>query len=80
MRALLFYHYGDPQVLSLTEYQNPTVQDGYAVISVKPATVNPSDVKNVADQMRGTILPGIPGRDFSGVVVGGPSDWIGAEV
>jgi hypothetical protein len=42
--------------------------------------VNPSDVKNVEGQMEGTVLPRVPGRDFSGVVEAGPPDWIGAEV
>jgi NADPH:quinone reductase len=42
--------------------------------------VNPSDVKNVAGQMEGTLLPRVPGRDFSGVVEAGPSDWLGTEV
>jgi NADPH:quinone reductase len=44
------------------------------------ASVNPSDVKNVARAMRQTTLPRIPGRDFAGVVEAGPSGWIGAEV
>jgi NADPH:quinone reductase len=30
--------------------------------------------------MEETILPRVPGRDFSGVVVDGPQEWIGAEV
>jgi NADPH:quinone reductase len=27
-----------------------------------------------------TVLPRVPGRDFSGVVIEGPAEWIGAEV
>jgi NADPH:quinone reductase-like Zn-dependent oxidoreductase len=42
--------------------------------------VNPSDVKNIAGRMKHTTLPRIPGRDYSGVVMEGPADWIGAEV
>jgi NADPH:quinone reductase len=44
------------------------------------ASINPSDVKNVAGAMRQTTPPRIPGRDFAGVVEVGPSEWIGAEV
>ena len=44
------------------------------------ASINPSDVKNVAGGMKQTTLPRIPGRDFSGVVEAGPADWVGAEV
>ncbi|MEV5988848.1 alcohol dehydrogenase catalytic domain-containing protein [Streptomyces sp. NPDC052051] len=72
MRALRFDRFGDPHVLSLTECPDPTAQHGNAVIAVKAASVNASDVKNVAGRMEGTLLPRIPGRDFSGVVIDGP--------
>jgi NADPH:quinone reductase len=49
-------------------------------VRVHAASVNPSDVKNVAGQMEGTVLPRVPGRDFAGVVEAGPSDWVGTEV
>ncbi|WP_207312863.1 quinone oxidoreductase family protein [Streptomyces nodosus] len=80
MRALRFDHFGDPHVLSLAELPDPSAREGEAVIAVKAASVNPSDLKNVAGQMEGTVLPRVPGRDFSGVVIDGPGDWIGAEV
>jgi NADPH:quinone reductase-like Zn-dependent oxidoreductase len=35
---------------------------------VTAASINPSDVKNVAGAMEGTTLPRTPGRDFAGVV------------
>jgi hypothetical protein len=38
------------------------------------ASINPSDVKNVAGGMKQRTLPRIPGRDFSGVVEAGPAD------
>ena len=44
------------------------------------ASINPSDVKNVAGATKQTTLPRIPGRDFAGVVGAGPAEWIGAEV
>ena len=47
---------------------------------VMAASINPSDVKNVAGAMEQTTLPRTPGRDFAGVVQAGPSGWIGAEV
>jgi NADPH2:quinone reductase len=37
-------------------------------------------VKNVAGAMSQTTLPRIPGRDYAGVVVQGPTEWLGAEV
>jgi NADPH:quinone reductase len=80
MHALRFDHFGDPHVLYLADIPDPATQPGDAVIAVKAASVNPSDLKNVAGQMGETKLPRVPGRDFSGVVVDGPRDWIGAEV
>jgi len=80
MRALRFDSFGDPYVLQLASPPDPVAQQGDAVIAVKAASVNPSDVANVAGHIPGTILPCIPGRDFSGVVLEGPQDWIGAEV
>ena len=38
---------------------------GWAVVRIRAASVNPSDVKNVEGQMEGTVLPRVPGRDFS---------------
>ena len=47
MRALRFDHFGDPHVLQVAELADPVAGDGQAVIAVKAASVNPSDVKNV---------------------------------
>lgn len=80
MRALRFDHFGDPDVLQVPELADPVAGDGQAVIAVKAASVNPSDVKNVAGAFPATVLPRVPGRDFAGVVIDGPADWIGAEV
>jgi NADPH:quinone reductase len=80
MRALRFDRFGDPRVLNLVDMPDPVARDDQAVVAVKAASVNPSDVKNVAGQMEGTTLPRIPGRDFAGVVLDGPEGWIGAEV
>jgi NADPH:quinone reductase len=49
-------------------------------VRIIAASINPSDVKNVAGTMRQTTLPRIPGRDFAGVVEAGPAVWIGAAV
>ena len=81
MRALRFSRFGDPDVLHVTDLPDPVARhDCEAVIEVKAASVNPSDLKNVAGRMEGTTLPRTPGRNFAGVVVGGPPGWIGAEV
>jgi NADPH:quinone reductase len=80
MRAIVFKAFGDPSVLELTEAPDPTADHQTAVVRIRAASINPSDVKNVAGAMKQTMLPRIPGRDYAGVVEKGPADWIGAEV
>ena len=80
MRALRFDRFGNPDVLYVADVPDPVAADGQAVVAVKAASVNPSDVKNVAGAMDWTILPRVPGRDFAGVVVAGPPEWVGVEV
>jgi NADPH:quinone reductase-like Zn-dependent oxidoreductase len=78
MRALQFRAFGDPAAqLALVDLPDPQLRRGRAAIRIRAASVNPSDVKNVEGQMEGTVLPRVPGRDFSGVVEAGPPDWIG---
>src|SRR6204780_810595 len=80
MRALRFTEFGSPVVLHVTDLPGPTRTAHDAVIRVQAASVNPSDVKNVAGAMDWTVLPRTPGRDFAGVVVSGPPAWQGAQV
>jgi NADPH:quinone reductase-like Zn-dependent oxidoreductase len=75
MRALRFSQFGDPAVLDITEMPAPVATAQEAVIRIEAASVNPSDVKNVAGGMEWTVLPRTPGRDFAGVVVSGPPEW-----
>src|SRR5580692_4633637 len=80
MRALRFFEFGEPSKLSLVDLPDPRADPTTAVVRILAASVNPSDVKNVAGQMEGTVLPRVPGRDFSGVVEDGPREWLGAAV
>src|SRR5712672_3821886 len=50
------------------------------IVEIKAAGVNPSDVKAATGLMPYAVFPRTPGRDFAGVVVDGPADWIGHEV
>jgi NADPH:quinone reductase-like Zn-dependent oxidoreductase len=58
----------------------PTLQKGEALVRVRSAGVNPSDVKAALGMMPQAVFPRTPGRDFAGVVVDGPSAWLGKEV
>jgi NADPH:quinone reductase len=66
MKALRFSKFGPPSVLRIEEISRPVPRDGEALVKVKAAAINPSDVKNVAGLFSGTTLPRTPGRDFSG--------------
>jgi NADPH:quinone reductase len=50
------------------------------LIEVKAAAVNPSDVKAATGLMPYAVFPRTPGRDYAGVVIDGPAEWIGREV
>jgi NADPH:quinone reductase len=80
MRALVIHQFGDPKVLKVEEVPTPEPRGDEVLVAVKAASINPSDVKNVAGTMHGTTLPRIPGRDFAGTVVKGAADLIGREV
>jgi NADPH:quinone reductase len=66
MRAMWFETFGDPSVLKVAEVLAPTIDENGALVRVMSASINPSDVKNVAGAMRPTTLPRIPGPRFCG--------------
>ena len=80
MRALVLRQFGDPEQLRVEEIPQPQAHDGEVLVRIRAAGINPSDVKNVQGHMAGTTLPRIPGRDFAGIVVGGPTNLQGREV
>ncbi|HYY27976.1 MAG TPA: zinc-binding alcohol dehydrogenase family protein [Chthoniobacterales bacterium] len=80
MRALKFYQTGSLDNLRIEEVPVPTPGAGEALVQVKAAAINPSDVKNVQGKMHETTVPRIPGRDFAGTIVKGPDDLLGRSV
>jgi NADPH2:quinone reductase len=79
VKALRFSKFGPPSVLTIQEIPRPEPRAGEALIQVKAAAINPSDLKNVAGRFPATTLPRTPGRDFSGLVVAG-TRYQGQEV
>jgi NADPH:quinone reductase len=71
MKALRFAEFGPPSVLRIEEVAIPEPGDGEALVRVKAAAINPSDIVDVAGRFKKTTLPRTPGRDFAGVVVTG---------
>jgi len=80
MRAVVLRQFGDPKQLKIEDVPTPVPGAGEALVAVRAAGINPSDVKNVKGAMHGTTLPRIPGRDFAGVVVRGPENLVDQEV
>ncbi len=80
MRALRFHQFGGLDSLKIETLPDPQPKPDDVVVSIRAASLNPSDAKNVLGRMEGTTLPRTPGRDFAGVVVNGPRQMIGAEV
>jgi NADPH:quinone reductase-like Zn-dependent oxidoreductase len=79
MKALRFQKFGSPEVLAIEEAPKPVAGEGETLVRVRAASVNPSDVKNVAGRFKATTLPRTPGRDFAGIVAGGKG-VLGEEV
>jgi NADPH:quinone reductase len=79
MKSLRFTEFGPPSVLRIEEVAIPDPGVGEALVQVKAAAINPSDIGNVAGRFKSTTLPRTPGRDFAGIVVRGVRDQ-GAEV
>lgn len=66
-----------PQIQAV---ERPQATPGHAVVQVQAAAVNPSDVKASLGMMPHAVWPRTPGRDFAGVVVDGPAEWLGLAV
>jgi NADPH:quinone reductase len=79
MKSLRFTEFGPPSVLRIEEVAIPEPGVGEALVQVKAAAINPSDIGDVAGRFKHTTLPRTPGRDFAGIVVKGTRPE-GAEV
>src|SRR6218665_1225145 len=80
MQALQFDKTGSLDALELRDVAMPVLGNGDVLVKVHAAGINPSDIKNVLGRFPYTTLPRIPGRDFSGIVIGGPDEWKGKNV
>lgn len=70
----------DALKIDFAQQAEPAAKPGFAVVRVGAAAVNPSDVKASLGLMPQAVWPRTPGRDFAGVVVAGPTEWVGREV
>src|SRR5476649_297240 len=80
MKALRFEKTGSLDELKVVEAPRPVPSADEVLIQVKAAAINPSDVRNVLGKMHETSVPRVPGRDFAGIIVEGPSDRLNQKV
>jgi NADPH:quinone reductase-like Zn-dependent oxidoreductase len=71
VKSLRFAEFGPPSVMRIEEVPIPQPREGEALVRVKAAAINPSDIVDVSGHFKNTTLPRTPGRDFAGVVVKG---------
>ena len=71
IKSLRFAAFGPPSVLRIEELPIPEPGEWEALVHVKAAAINPSDIGNVAGRFKKTTLPRTPGRDFAGIVIRG---------
>src|SRR5256885_6538040 len=76
MKACFFRKYGGPEVLEYGEVPDPVPAAGEVLVEIHAASINAADWKMRAGQYGAKIeFPHVPGRDFSGVVIKGGSDF-----
>ena len=66
--------------MAVESVELPDPGPGEAVVEVRAAGVNPSDVRAGLGAMPYAVFPRTPGRDFAGMVVAGPADVLGQRV
>jgi len=66
--------------LELIDTTIPKPKDDECLVEIFSSGINPSDVKALLGKMPNLIWPRTPGRDYSGIVVEGPTNLIGKEV
>jgi len=65
--------------VSLVEFGANRPSEGDVTIEVRAAGINPSDAKAMLGVMPTAVFPRTPGRDYAGVVIEGPPEFIGVE-
>ncbi|OFE17097.1 NADPH:quinone reductase [Humibacillus sp. DSM 29435] len=81
--AVIYSHYGSPEVLVLSEVVPPEPGPGQVLVRVRAATVNPLDIKLRRGDMslvRPQRFPVTPGLDAAGIVAAVGADVQGLEV
>lgn len=70
----------DDLQVGVEDVETPSPSTDECLIEVHASGVNPSDAKALLGKMPNLVWPRVPGRDYAGIVVEGPSDLVGTEV
>jgi NADPH:quinone reductase-like Zn-dependent oxidoreductase len=75
-------HFKDASAIqfALTERPIPEIRKGECLVRMHSSGVNPSDALGAIGYFPHAVLPRIPGRDFSGVIVDGNTRYLGKKV
>lgn len=79
-RAIRLLEGAAPSDMRVSEVPRPTASSGELVVEVRAAAINRIDVVSARGLIPLTSFPRVPGRDFAGVIVDGPSGFLGTEV
>jgi NADPH:quinone reductase-like Zn-dependent oxidoreductase len=72
MKAVVIRRYGGPEVLEYTDFPDPELRAGEALVRVTAASINPIDImerSGLTKDFRPVQFPGVLGWDLSGTVV-----------
>ncbi len=76
----LVLHSFSLDALQIEDAPTPELSENTALVRIRAAGLNPSDLMNIKGAFHYTTLPRVPGRDYAGVVEKGPEDWLGRPV
>ena len=80
MKAVYIQQHGPVDDVKVSEIPVPSLRSGEVLVKIEAAGINPSDVGSIVGRFPDSVLPRVVGRDFSGTVVEGPAELVGAEV
>lgn len=80
MKAVRVTKTDSSTALSVDDIPIPTPHPGELLVKIRASAVQPADILNSKGGFSSTTFPRTLGKDFSGTVVSGPSEWQGKDV
>jgi NADPH:quinone reductase-like Zn-dependent oxidoreductase len=80
MKAVYILKHAPIANLKISEVPVPATGPADVLVKVAASGINPSDIASVEGRFPNDVLPRIVGRDFSGTVIKGPKELVGAQV